>query len=141
MGNDSEGIVGRPGLAGALLWLNALVFAGFGIACVIAPAAVAQWSTGAVPGSPSALIDMRAVYGGMMIGFGLWLGLCATRPSVWRLGMQAALLVVLGMALGRLLGMFWDGQPNALMWIYLFAELAMSVLLIWALRPQAGMTA
>lgn len=61
----------------------------------------------------SALNELRANYGGLQIGMGLFLlaGLCCqtlTRPAL-----LAQALIVGGLATGRLVSIALDGQPNA----------------------------
>ena len=61
----------------------------------------------------SALNELRANYGGLQIGMGLFLlaGLCCktmTRPAL-----LAQALIVGGLALGRFVSIALDGQPNA----------------------------
>lgn len=63
--------------------------------------------------SVSALNELRANYGGLQIGIGLFLlaGLCCktmTRPAL-----LAQALIVGGLAAGRLVSIALDGQPNA----------------------------
>lgn len=60
----------------------------------------------------SALNELRANYGGLQIGMGLFLlaGLCCktmTRPAL-----LAQALIVGGLALGRFVSIALDGQPN-----------------------------
>ena len=55
-----------------LLWINAALFVVFGAVFIIAPALLSQVITGATPGTTNALIDMRATYGGMALGIGLF---------------------------------------------------------------------
>lgn len=123
-----------------LLWLNAVVFAGFGLVCALAPALVAEMTTSTIPATTSAMTDFRAVYGGMMIGFGVYLGLCALHEPSQRSGLLAALLVLICMAGSRSLGMLIDGSPNIYMQLYLGAEAFMSLLLVISLRKPASPT-
>ncbi len=120
-----------------LLWLNAAVFAAFGLASALAPAMVAEMTTSAIPATASAMTDFRAVYGGMMIGFGIYLGCCALHEQSHRSGLLAALLVLLCMAGTRSIGMLMDGSPNNFMLLYLGAEAFMSLLLVISLRKPA----
>jgi hypothetical protein len=63
-----------------LLWITSVLFVGFGIGAAAAPRELALFITGGAPSIPSAIIDMRATYGGVALGMGLCFGLCATRP-------------------------------------------------------------
>ena len=117
-----------------LMWLNAALFVVFGIGFIVAPALLSQLITGATPGTTSALIDLRATYGGMALGIGLFWGYCARRPGTLRIGLLSSLLVLVGIALGRLVGMIVDGSPNTFMFVLLAAELLFIGLVALALR-------
>lgn len=123
-------------MAKLILWLNAAVFAGFGLACILWPAEVAELTTGAVPATTSALTDFRAVYGGMMLGIGLLLALTTRRTMATRVGLQAVVLILFCMAAARLIGILVDGSPNQYMLLYLVAELGMAALAAWLLATD-----
>ena len=75
-----------------------------------------------VPNTKSDLIDMRATYGGMSIGFALLLYLTSQDSKIFVLGVKSIILIVGGMALGRFTGIIKEGSPNTLMYIYLLLE-------------------
>jgi hypothetical protein len=77
-----------------------------------APRELARFLTGAAPSLPSAVIDMRATYGGFALGVGLFIGLCAMRPEWARVGLMASLLAVASIGAARVVGLAVDGQPN-----------------------------
>lgn len=120
--------------AKTLLWLNAAVFASFGLACALLPAQVAEFTVGSIPATPSALTDFRAVYGGMMMGIGALLFFTAREPAHHQLGLLTVLLIMIGMASTRILGILSDGSPNGFMQLYLGAELFMAALVSLVLR-------
>ena len=122
----------------AVLWLNAIVFVGFGIACALLPAEISELTVGAAPATASAMTDFRAVYGGMMIGIGALLIFTAREPAYQRAGLVAVLLIMIGMASTRILGMLSDGSPNGYMQAYLAAEIFMAILVSLVLRSGAG---
>jgi len=117
-----------------LLWVSCVLFVVFGAGFIVAPQFFASLFTGSIPSTASALIDMRAMYGGMSLGAGLFFGLCARQPSIVWLGLLASLLILAGTAGGRLVGMFVDSSPNIYMFIILAAELLGVVLIVLALR-------
>ena len=123
-----------------LLWINAALFLVFGAGFIVAPGFLAQLITGATPSTTSALIDLRATYGGMALGLGLFWGFCARRQRTVRIGLMASLLVLLGIALGRLIGMVVDGSPNTFMFALLAAELLFIGLIAVALRRTSETT-
>jgi hypothetical protein len=60
-----------------LLRVNAALFIAFGTCFIVAPEFFADALTGSEPWTSSALIDMRATYGGMCLGVGLAFWFCA----------------------------------------------------------------
>ena len=105
-----------------LVRLTALIFVLYGVGFIVAPALLSQYVTGAVPASASGLIDMRATYGGMSLAIGLLL-LHLSRQSTPRTGLLGVLLLMLGMAGGRVCGMLVDGAANPVMQVYLALEI------------------
>lgn len=114
----------------------------FGLGFAFAPEALADLVTGDAPTAASAVTDMRATYGGVAIGLGLFYGLCARRPEWVRLGLIASLMVVASIGATRLGGIVADGSPNAFMVIFLASELLSVGLYAFALgqlgRSQVG---
>ena len=92
--------------------INALVFVLYGIAFVANPEPLSRWATGTVPDMAAGMTDMRATYGGMPLAVGVLLFLLASDPARVRTGMQAVVLIMIGMAAGRLTGMLVDGYGN-----------------------------
>ena len=117
-----------------LLWVNAACFLIFGAAFLISPGFMAQLLTGTTPSAPNALIDIRATYGGMALGIGLFFAFCARRPQRVRIGLIASLLVASGIVFGRLAGIVVDGSPNAAMIALLAGDSFFIVLFALALR-------
>jgi hypothetical protein len=117
----------------ALLWINTALFIAFGLGFIFAPAFFANLITGATPGTPSAMIDMRATYGGFGLGIALFYGWCAQNSQV-RLGLLASLLVMAAIAGGRIVGFVLDGSPNLFMWLLLAAETLFVALIFLTLR-------
>jgi hypothetical protein len=117
-----------------LLWIDAVLFVGFGLGFVAAPAQLADLILGAAPTTASALIDMRATYGGVAIGTGLFFALCAARPQWLRPGLVASLLVVGALETSRVIGILADGSPNAFMLLFLAFEVLFTGLTVAALR-------
>lgn len=126
-------------LARFLVWLNCVLFVGFGLGFMLAPDALATLVTGAAPATASAVTDMRATYGGLALGLAILFGLCAQNVSHVRLGLQGVLAVMAALAVGRFLGMMLDGSPNVFMFVLLAAEIVMAGLALFALWQQ-GLT-
>ena len=121
-------------LAQTLIWLNAVFFAVYGVLFVFAPIAISHLVVDASPASPSALIDMRATYGGMSIAVGLLFAFLVQKKSTIRIGMIGVIMMMSCMAAGRLVGMIVDGDPNVVMYVYLILEIGMASLSMYALK-------
>lgn len=117
-----------------LIWANALVFGLYGLGCVVAPEAMLYWATGSAPATASGVIDVRATYGGMSAAVGALLLLLAWRPETVRIGVWAVLLLMLGMAGGRSVGLLLDGSGNAVMWTYFGLEILTATAALLLLR-------
>lgn len=116
-----------------LVWINCWLFVVFGFGFILAPETLATLITGGAPATASAVMDMRATYGGMALGLGAIFGLCARSPEHVRLGVQGVLIVMASIAVARLLGMVLDDSPNVFMFVLLAAEVVMAGLAAVAL--------
>lgn len=117
-----------------LLGLNAVLFVVFGLGFVFAPHWLSEALVQSTPATPSASIDMRATYGGISVGLGLFVGLCAWRRDLIGGGVLASLLVLSTAAAARIVGMVADGGPNLFMYLLLVAELLFVVFFSVALK-------
>ena len=106
-----------------LVQLTAVFFIIYGLLFAIFPVATSLFVTGSAPNTPSGLIDLRATYGGMSLAAGIIMLTLAQNPATLRLALNRVILVMMAMATTRTIGIFLDGQPNGLMYIYLAAEL------------------
>lgn len=96
--------------AALFLGLTALIFGAFGIAGLAAPAAIVE-SVGVTLAPDAVLIELRAIYGGMMLGGALLAAYCMPAGRQ-RFGLVAIALVVGGTLAGRLLGLLWEPMPE-----------------------------
>ena len=124
------------GLAPWVLGLAGLGFLGFGVAIVLAPAAVLGGV--GITGSAAGLVELRAFYGGLELGLGGFLLACARRPDWRRAGLWLVALGNGGIAAARLLGIAQSGEftpffAGALAW-----ELGFTLAAILALRGKTG---
>lgn len=115
-----------------LVFVNGVLFVGFGLGFMAAPNFFTGLFTGGVLTTSSAIIDVRATYGGLGLGLGLWLLLCA-KENV-RLGLLGSLVVLASIILGRVVGLVADGSPNMLMYVFLVAEAVFVLATLYALR-------
>ena len=102
--------------------INSIVFLLYGIGFMFFTETLSLYVIDTVPNTKSDLIDMRATYGGMSIGFALLLYLTSQDSKIFVLGVKSIILIVGGMALGRFTGIIKEGSPNTLMYIYLLLE-------------------
>ena len=91
----------------------------YGLLFIVFPQEALQMLVQGKVSTRSELIDLRATYGGMMIGLGLLLFILANNVSTIKVGLLAVFILMLCMALGRIIGIVIDGEPNQLMYIYL----------------------
>lgn len=117
-----------------LLWITSVLFAGFGTGFAVAPEQLADFLFDTSPATSSALTDMRATYGGVAIGLGLFIAMCAYRRQWVRPGLLASLLVLVGLATTRLIGIAADGSPNGFVLLFLGTEIVAAVLFLAAIR-------
>ncbi len=115
-----------------VLWLSALLFAAVGLCFLLAPAAMAARVEISL-GGPIALSDVRAVYGGLQLGFGAFLFWAAAEPSRMRTALFAQLAVFAGLLLGRAVSAALDGLPQSPGYALIAAETVGLVLSLAAL--------
>ncbi len=78
--------------------------------------------------------DVRATYGGLELGFGIFLIVCVFRREWIRPGLLALALATGGFAIGRLCGLLAEGTINNFMLFFLALELAVTLLAIFLWR-------
>ncbi|GAB4358253.1 MAG: hypothetical protein Kow0073_16610 [Immundisolibacter sp.] len=127
-------------LARFVLIFTGLSFAGYGVACFLYPVAVAGYFTGFGMAAPAALIEARAMYGGLQAGFGVFCLLAGFRRP-WTVPALAAIAWVMGMlALARLAGLALHGMAGWHGQVVVY-EAATTVLAMLALRRLRAVAA
>ncbi|HLD64925.1 MAG TPA: DUF4345 family protein [Pseudomonas sp.] len=117
-----------------LLALQALALVGLGLAYFIRPHEMSNLS-GMLLMAPAAITDVRAYYGGLQIGLGVFLLLAMSRLELVRAALMLLVLVYAGLALGRLGGLWLDGGTQQTFNLYaLLIELVSAGLAFGALR-------
>jgi hypothetical protein len=86
---------------------------------------------------PSAIIDVRATYGGSVLGTSVIFALFSTRDEWLRLGLITEISVLGGFIFGRVIGLIVDKEPNIFIYILLVGEIVGLLLAIAALRIDA----
>lgn len=116
-----------------LRFIVGLLVAGLGVAMVFSPLTVAE-----LLGRPHAtsvqMINLRATWGGTLLGLGLFVAwLDALRP--WRrFGFGLLAWSMTGIGLARATGFVLDGSPDTLQWVWMSAEIVLAVAGVIALR-------
>ena len=93
-----------------VLWISAVSFIGYGLACLFSPELPAQYAGLGIT-SGDAYAEIGAMYGGLQTGFGLFCLLATLRPSLFRAGLTLLVLVIGSLALGRLYSTLTASDP------------------------------
>lgn len=126
-------------LARTSLGVTAAAFAGFGVWLLLRPQALSRVDV-ALP-SPTARAEIRAFYGGLEIGLGLFFGAAAARPAWHRPALVAQAASLGGAALARIFSMTIDPPGHPLIRVLTVLEGTAAVAAVAALigtPPQAG---
>ena len=94
-----------------ILVLTGLGFIGFGLAYALGPVPMARLTEIPLP-TPTARIDFAAAYGGLQLGFGIFLLRCAARTAWSEPGLWAATAALSGLGLVRALSLATAGGPG-----------------------------
>ena len=108
--------------ATALLVISALVFSSIGVYFLAMPDRAAA-SIGMKLTDDNARTDVRATYGGMVLGIALVFGLSAVKSTMLTSGLLTLVLVYGCMALGRGLALITGDRPEAQMKLFLGIEI------------------
>ena len=120
-----------------ILWLSAILFIGYGIACILNPALPAA-SAGLSIENGDGFAEMASMYGGLQTGFGIWCLLGALRPDLYRAVLTSLVLVVGLVATGRLYGsLVGEGELTAYTWGAMGYEYFTAILAFVALRKAS----
>lgn len=88
-------------LGKAILWISAVMFISYGIACLFSPALPTNYA-GFSMNSGDAFAEIGAMYGGLQTGFGIFCLLGALRKDLFRPALVSLVCLVGGLALARL---------------------------------------
>jgi len=109
------------GLVKAVLILSGLVFLGFGIAFLADPEGLAKMA-GLRFAQPRASAEIRAMYGGLQVGLGLFFLVASHRTRWIRAALAVQALTLFGLAGGRLIGMIHLPGFDGLMTLFFTIE-------------------
>jgi len=118
-----------------LLALGGAGFLGFGLWLIADPAGGLA-TVGIAAQTPAGLIELRALYGGLELGLGIFLLLCAARRDWRRPGLWAVGLGNGGIGLTRLVSIALSGVFTPFLAAALVWELGFAALAGWALRGK-----
>jgi len=124
-------------IAQIYLGLIAVMSVVFGVIYLVAPYSMTN-PMGFGQLAPSALTDVRATYGGLQIGMGLFLFWCLT-PARMRAGLLFTLLSVGALAICRGIGLVIDGDVTSVLkgTIIFEGTLTLITLVLFLRAPRA----
>ena len=124
-------------LARGILWLSAILFAAFGLAYTLAPDFMAAAAEIRLSTS-TARVDFAAGYGGLQLGVGAFLAVCARRERWVHIGLLASGLALSGFGLTRAVGIALAAGPvRPVLYGALALELSGIALSFWGARRAA----
>lgn len=103
-----------------ILWLSAIVFSAYGLACLFSPALPAAYA-GLEFITGDAVPEIGAMYGGLQTGFGIFCLLGALKTDYYRPALMLLLLCIGGLALSRC---FWAITGGAEVGSYTYGAMA-----------------
>ncbi len=109
-----------------------LFYIGFGLCFAVLPVRFFAMSTDEILRSPAGISEIRAVYGGLGIGVGIWMLFCL-RENL-RLGLVGLVATSGSIALFRAVGLIFDGAPEPAGTLFLFSEAAIVLVAAIGLR-------
>ncbi|MAR90334.1 MAG: DUF4345 domain-containing protein [Pseudomonadota bacterium] len=93
------------------LLLNAVAWLFYGIYCLLQPALLTEL-TGMQITTPTAVTEVRAMYGGVQMAIGVVCLLALFNPGLLRPALVMLTFVMAGLALARTLGLLLDGSTT-----------------------------
>ncbi len=115
-----------------------VVFLPYGLYCFAAPGYLAD-AAGVSAMTPTGVVELRAMYGGLQAAFGVLLIAAARDPRLTLAGLAAVAFMLPGLASARLLGVALGGDLSAYTVGALIFEISSSVISLSLLRRQLSM--
>jgi len=117
-----------------VLWVTAIIFFGYGVACLLSPDLPAGYA-GLVMTNGDAFSEIGAMYGGLQIGVGLFCMVGAMNSTYFRPALLLLVLVIGGLATARLYSTLIGTYPvGVYTWGAMAFEFCTTILAIVALR-------
>jgi|GEM_PF-2941759 len=117
------------------LWASAATFAWIAIYFLVLPHEAAQ-AIDLTLTTDTALTDVQATYGGMVLGVTLLWIWAALHPDRYTAGLWSMVFIYGCLALGRLVAIAGGAQPKQLIWIFLGIELVVTVVSAWLIHRK-----
>jgi len=116
-----------------ILWISAIMFIGYGLACLVSPQLPAQYA-GLALTNGDAHAEMGAMYGGLQTGFGLFCLVAALNRAYLRAGLLLLVCTIGPLGLSRLyFALSTDPAVGSYTWGALAYELTTAILALLAL--------
>ncbi len=117
-----------------ILWVSAIAFIGYGVACLLDPGLAAGYAGLAITNG-DAYSEMGAMYGGLQTGFGLFCLLGALQAAYYRPALVLLVLCIGLLAIGRLYSTFTGVESvGGYTWGAMAYEFTTAILAAFALR-------
>jgi len=117
-----------------VLALNGIFCLLAGVACIVAPTSLAEQAGLSL--TPSALTEIRAFHGGLLVGLGCFQIWCIRQPAWTFAGLLMVALSVGGAGIARVFGMLVDREPTAYHLLNLAIEITTVAVVIFAVSRQ-----
>ena len=119
-----------------ILWVSAITFISYGLACFFAPGLPAGYA-GLVISNGDAFSEIGAMYGGLQTGFGLFCLIAALKPEHYRSGLLLLVVAIGLLAVGRLYStLTGTGEVGLYTWGAMGYEFVTAVIAFIALRKE-----
>jgi hypothetical protein len=121
LGDTSYFCKGSLMITRMLFFINAGIFAAIGLGFLVAAETMSK-NLGIGFFSPQGLTDVRATYGGMCLGIGIFFAMAAAGRIDASAALWASLCLYLGLGLARLGGLIFDHSSTTLLWGFFAIE-------------------
>jgi hypothetical protein len=120
-----------------ILWLTAIAFVPYGLACFFWPDLPAGYA-GLALTNGNAVAEISAMYGGLQTGFGLFCALAALRQEYFRAGLVLLILCLGLLSMGRFYQLVIGGQTvGAYTYGAMFYEFTTAILAAFAVSKES----
>lgn len=120
-------------LGHGFLAITGLIFTAYGLYCLFNPMIINQY-TGMGLSDSTALIEVRAMYGGLQFTMGLYLLMCALDSAKVIQGLSVAIFMFAGLAGARAYGLSIDSGDNGYNFAATIYEVVSGIIAVTALQ-------